>query len=96
MVRADIIYLVADSPAVRGAFAGVTKTERMVYCNVRSVGMSEMYAAQSHGLKPEYVFDLLDYAEYEGEKSVKYNGEYYNVLRTYINGEKIEITVTKG
>lgn len=95
MVRADVLFLVSESPAVRGVFDHVERSKRMVYCTVRSVGMSEAYEAKGHDLSPEYVFDLSDYAEYEGEKMIEYNGVLYDVLRTYVNGQKIEITVTR-
>lgn len=95
MVRADVVYLVSETPAARGVFEPVERTKRMVYCEVRSVGMSEVYEAKGHDLEPEYVFDLSDYAEYNGEKIVEYNGVLYDVFRTYVNGQKIEITVTR-
>jgi hypothetical protein len=95
MVRADVLYLVSETPEARGVFDEVNRTKRMVYCEVRSVGMSEVYEAKGHDLNPEYVFDLSDYTEYNGEKLVEYNGVLYDVFRTYVNGQKIEITVTR-
>lgn len=95
MVRADVIYLVSESPEARGVFETAQRTKRMVFCEVRSVGMSEAYEAKGHDLSLEYVFDLSDYAEYNGEKIVEYNGVMYDVFRTYVNGQKIEITVMR-
>lgn len=96
MVRADILYLIDEAPKAHGVFDAYTPTERMVYCTVRSVGMNELYTAKSLGLNPEYVFELADYAEYRGEKLCKYNDVQYNIVRTYVNGQKIEITVERG
>lgn len=94
MVKADVIYLISDED-VSGVFDDVNRLRRMVYCTVRSVGMTETYQAKSYGLEPQYVFDLADYAEYNGEPIVEYNGIWYDVFRTYVNGQKIEITVVE-
>lgn len=96
MVRADVIYLVSESPSAHGVFEPVEKSKRMVYCVVKSVGMKEIYLAKNLDLSPEYVFELADYAEYCGEKTVEYNGVLYDVFRTYVKGQKIEITATRG
>lgn len=95
MVRADVVYLVAEAPEVRGVFDEKTTQKRLVFCVVRSVGMREVYEAKGHELEPEYVFVLSDYDEYKGEKIAEYNGQSYNVIRTYVNGQKIELTVTR-
>lgn len=94
MVKADVIYLISDQDA-SGVFEDVGRLRRMVYCTVHSVGMSEVYQAKSYGLEPQYVFDLSDYAEYNGERIVEYKGIWYDVFRTYVNGQKIEITVVE-
>ena len=94
MVRADVIYLISDEE-ISGVFDDVNRVRRMVYCTVHSVGMSEIYQAKSYGLEPQYVFDLSDYSEYNGEPIVEYNGIWYDVFRTYVNGQKIELTVVE-
>ena len=98
MVAADVIYLVSESTTAHGVFDTPTTTERMVYCTVRSVGMSEAYEARSLGLKPDYVFDLANKADYAGEERVRYNNVLYDVIRTYVNPktEVIEITVERS
>ena len=73
----------------------ITTAEREVFCKVRSVGMREFYQAQATGLKPEIVFELSDYLEYENETHVIYNGETYRVLRSYRKGLTIELTCYK-
>lgn len=70
----------------------ITPKKRDVFCEVRSVGMREFYQAQATGLKPEIVFVLSDYLEYEDETEVIYNSETYRVLRTYRKGLALEMT----
>jgi hypothetical protein len=96
MVRADVIYLVKRIPENGGVFDDYEETRRMVYCTIHSVGMREAYEAMGHGLNPEVVFELSDYAEYLGEKIVVWQGVRYDVIRTYVKGQKIEITVQRS
>ena len=83
----------------------VTEQVTVVYAEVLSVGMSEFYQAQATGLKPEIKFVLPDYLEYAGQKIVRYapftgaetDPEYeYTVLRTYRNGNELELTCKRG
>lgn len=97
MVRADVLTLITETPAARGAFEEPALTERVVYCTVRSVGMREAYEAMGHGLKPEWVFELTHAFEYQGEKRCMFRGVHYNVIRTYVTeADGIEITVERG
>ena len=96
MVRAGVLYLIAEDPGSHGAFEPFTPEWRRVFCTVRSVGMNEVYTAKSLGLSPEYVFELSDYAEYKGEKLCVYEDIEYKIVRTYVNGQKIELTVERG
>lgn len=70
-----------------------TVNERQVFARLKSIGQNEFYQAQADGLKPEMKFILADYYDYQNEKEIEYNGKIYNVLRTYRDGKKIEITV---
>jgi SPP1 family predicted phage head-tail adaptor len=68
-----------------------TKTERQVYANKSSVKRSEFYQAAATGLKPETVFEIR-LIDYEGETKLTYEGDEYNVIRTYSkDGEIIEL-----
>jgi hypothetical protein len=97
MVRADVLTLISDVPDVRGRFDPVSEVRREVYCTVRSVGMRETYEALSHGLKPEWVFQLTHSFEYNGEKICEFHGIRYHVIRTYVTeADGIEITVERG
>lgn len=66
---------------------------KIFYCNELSIGQSEFYQSSSVGLKPEIKLEarLLDLT---GITHIKYNDKLYKILRTYKNGDKIEITLT--
>lgn len=97
MTARDVIYLIGESPEAHGVFdTTVVETPRKVYCEVRSVGMSELYAAQANGLRPSYVFKLNHKADYQGEKICTYNSTRYRIVRTYVNGISIELTVEEA
>lgn len=92
MIRDDVLYLVADAPEAHGLFDNHTETQRMVYCQVKSVGREEFYRAREFDLEPTYVFVLSDPLEYRGEKVALYDGRRYNVIRSYITGRLVELT----
>ena len=97
MVRADVLTLISDTPEAHGRFETFEPAERQVFCTVRSVGMRETYEALSHGLHPEWVFELTHAFEYQGEKRCVFQGVQYNVIRTYVTQtDGIEITVERG
>ena len=77
-------------------------SEREVFAKLQSVGMQEFYQANANGFKPEIKFILADYLDYQGEGYVDYqayNEEKpmrYAVIRTYRNGNQLEITCARG
>ena len=96
MIRADAIYLVSESPEAHGVFEPHHEEQRLVPAEIRSVSRSELYRAKQYGLEPEYVFILTDYAEYNGEKIALWNDNRWAVIRTYVDNERIELTVEKA
>lgn len=80
----------------------VTKVERQVFADLRSIGQSEFYQAQAVGLKPEIKFVLPDYLDYRSEKLIKYQPfgsseeEEYNVIRTFRSGNTLELVCVRG
>lgn len=96
MIQFNVVTLIAENPAAHGVYETAAPIERTVYCTAKSVGMQEMYAAQSQGLSPSAKLVLSHKFEYQGEKRCRYNGEEYDILRTY-GGEKdgIELTIQK-
>lgn len=93
MLFRDVLTLIGEQPKAHGISDEPTKTERTVYCTVRSVGYNEAYQAMANGLQPQFVFSLTDYADYEGEKICVYNGVRYRIIRTYRKNQGIELTV---
>lgn len=78
------------------------ETERSVFAELKSIGQSEFYQAQALGLKPEIKFVLPDYLEYKGEQRLKFQDfceeeeQEYTVLRTYRNGNTLELVCKRG
>lgn len=96
MRRQGVLYLIAEDPAARGAFARPRETLRRVYCEIRSVGYQEYYRAMERDLHPTLVFRLADYAEYQREKICMFEGVRYRIVRTYVDGQAIELTVEEA
>ena len=86
MICDDVINLISENPEAHGVFTSSTERKNQCYCRVESVSRSEFYRARENGLEPEYVFVLSEYADYNGEKIVEYNGKRYRVIRTYVAG----------
>lgn len=96
MYRADVIDLIAEDPVAHGFFEAVTEVHRTVFCEVRSVTRNEAYQARSVNLFPEYVFKLSLEDEYKGEKHCIYKNILYDVIRTYMLDDGIELTVQRS
>ena len=96
MIRHDIITLIGEDPEAHGIFDTYSPTQHRVFCEVRSVGMNEAYKAMSNGLYPQFVFVLSDVAEYNGEKIILYGATQYRVIRTYVDRQKVELTVEEA
>ena len=67
-----------------------------MFCSLRSVGRSEFYQANASGYKPEMVFVLADYLEYNEEILAEHNGQRYRVIRSYRTGQQLELVATKA
>ena len=91
MYRADVIKLIAEDPQAHGMFEDYTPTKRQVFCEVKSVGMTEAYTAMSEGLHPTLRFMLRVAEDYEDEGFLEYKGEQYRIVRTYMSGDGIEL-----
>lgn len=98
----SVIKLVKETKTVNDLGDTVVQTtERPVFCEVVSIGMTEFYQAQATGLRPEIKFILADYLDYNGEQALKYQQfagteQEYSVIRTYRNGNELEITAKRG
>ena len=91
MIRADVITLIGESPASHGLYDTYTAVERQVFAERRSVGMREAYTAASVGLHPEIVFRLELAEDYQGERRLTWNNTSYKIVRTYLDGDGIEL-----
>ena len=97
MVRADVIELITENRTGHGVHEAVTETTRTVMCTVESVRRSEYYTALNAGFQPEYVFRIALAADYQNERIVKYHGQKFRVVRTYLTDDDgIEITVERS
>lgn len=80
----------------------ITKSERTIFCEVRSIRQSEFYQAEAVGLKPEISFKIADFLDYQGEEVVLYKPflaeEWieYKVIRTYRADNSLEIYCSRG
>lgn len=91
-----MLTLIGEVPKAHGAFDRPTEPRRDVFCTVRSVGMNEFYRAHENAMHPTLVFILADEAEYQGEKICEYHGTRYAVIRTYVDRQRIELTVEEA
>jgi len=96
MNRQGVLYLVSETPETHGVFDRPQETRRKVFCTIKSVGYNEYYRAMENSLTPSFVFVLEDYAEYQNEKTCVYEGKRYRIIRTYLNGQKIELTAEEA
>lgn len=96
MKRHTVVYLIAEDPQAHGVLADHQRYERKVFAVMRSVGMRESYEAMGHGIVPERIFDLAAPEEYRDEKWLRWEDKLYRVVRTYMNGETLSITVERS
>ena len=83
MDRSDVITLVSETKTQDSNGVWRTTTaERDVFCQVNSITRAEFFDAGRNGLNPEYSFSMF-FADYNGERTVKYKGNTYSVYRTY-------------
>ena len=97
MMRADVIDLITETASAHGVHQSVTETARQVYCTVESVSRSEFYTALNAGIRPEYVFRLALAEDYQGERVVRYKGQKFRIIRTYMTEDDgIELTCERS
>ena len=66
-----------------------------IFCEISSISQSEFYTAAQAGFKPSLKIKIADYYDYNGEDMLLYNGDEYNIIRTYQNGTAIELTAER-
>lgn len=95
MIRAKVAYLITEDPKAHGIFDDPQESLRKVYCTERSIGQTEKYQADSVGLSPELKLILQHAFDYHGEKKLTYQGERYEIIRTYRDGDSMELTIQR-
>ena len=95
MLYADVAYLIAQTVSTNSiGDATATETERMVFVEVKSIGLKRKMEAMAAGLNIDFKLVLADVQEYQGEKIVKYRGTRYNVTSVYVAyDQSVELTV---
>lgn len=93
----DIAYLIKEERRGRDQYGNeiLTRTPRMIYCQIQSVTRAEYYAAGTDDIKPELELRITHRLDYEGESLIRYNGELYDVIRTFWGGDGVTLTLTK-
>lgn len=96
MINADVLYLAKDTPDPHGHFEQHTTELRKVFCEVHSVTRTEAYAAMTAGHTPSYVFRIPRREEYKDERTVLFHGVAYDVIRTFTDGDAVELTAERA
>lgn len=92
MLFSDVVYLQTETVTKNALGDKITDpSERMVFANKKSIKQSEFYQAQATGFKPELTFEI-HISEYNGESELRYINKDYRIIRTYENGETLELT----
>lgn len=79
-----------------------TETVKTVFAETMSIGQNEFYQANATGFRPEIKFIIPNFWEYSGEEQVEWTPFMsqtpvrYHVIRTYQNGQNIELTCQRG
>lgn len=91
------IKLIRRTESGRDKYGNIihTEEEKERWAEVKSVSRAEYYQAATTGMQPTMVIVLSDRRDYEGQSHVVINGVDYVVVRTYVKGETIEITLTE-
>lgn len=93
----DIAYLVKEKYVSVDSEGNVIRRReaREVLCKVESISRREFYAAATQDLRPELTLTISHQIDYDGEKLVTYHDKLYDVIRTYWQGDEVELTLTK-
>ena len=99
MWRQSEVTLIREKPVCHGVGETIPELRHTESCTVKSVSQKEFYQAMALGLKPEIRL-VLDYADsYHGEKRCRFEGAYYEIMRTYnpeTNGVELTLYPENG
>lgn len=90
----DVITIISKTRTGTDDYGNQTHaiSSKEVLCNVNSVYRDEYYSAGNVGLKPSYTVTMHGF-EYNGEQKIVYEEKEYDVLRTYVDEDLLELTV---
>lgn len=96
MDKSAVINLIEETYAKDdNGISQKTETSRTVFCSVNSVSASEFFDGGRNGLNPEFQFTMFS-PDYNGERTVEYEGKRYGVYRTYIRkDDNVELYVER-
>lgn len=70
--------------------------EDYIFCNEKSVTMTEFYQAATTDYKPSIVLEVK-ICDYDGQRFIFYEGKEYTIIRSYkTSSEDIEIVLEGG
>lgn len=102
-MRGEVIYfmdMVPSAPTKKDSYGDPVMEQRAseaVFAEIKFIGQSEFYQAQTAGKKPEIKFKITDYMDYQGQRYLLHDGVRYSILRTYRTaGNELEITCYGG
>ena len=67
-------------------------SKRKCYCEVKSISQTEFYRAKESKIGVKYCLKLNTF-DYQNETHAVYKGTKYTIIRTYTNGDYIEIYI---
>lgn len=92
----EVCDLVSVAESSVDGLLTVTETKTTVFCAVLSDQTSTKTEAGKYGVGMELKIKLPDFSEYNGEKFFDYKNIRYEVIRTYRNGDMLEINGLRG
>lgn len=74
----------------------VSETNRTVYCSLISNIHTVKNEANTTGVSYEIKLKLSDISEFDSEKFCEFEGDRYEIVRTYQDGYMLELTCQRG
>lgn len=95
MYFSDLIKLRTVSTSYTSSpFGSDSVTEKTVFADKHSVKRTEFFAAQSAKMRADIGF-LVRKEDYSNQTEVEYNSVVYDVIRTFEDGDNIDLTCSK-
>lgn len=91
----DIAYLIGQKYSFDENGNHISEnTEKMVFAQVKSAYSKEFFNARQTGLKAEFKL-VIWAAEYSDEKMVRFGNNVYDVYRTFVNNDFVELYLSE-